>query len=320
MSAVRRRRFRAWPLLAAVVLAIVLAGGGAVLWQLSRDPLAALPRAGNEVAVVVSEPEPGGGRVIEEVTLSSPALGSARIVVSLPDPLPVRRIPVVVVLGGLGSGRKTLGYIPDVGDNALVGYDWPIPRHLPAALELLREAPGLYRRALVVPGQVAAAMRWLADRPWADRERISLLGFSLGAHAAPAVQRLAAAEGVYVGWTILAYGGTPIGEVLAGHPRVRPDWARPLLGIAADLLLRPVEPAEHLPHLTGRFLVLTGDDDSFIPAAAAARLEALTPEPRTVVRLGGGHMGVGEGQEALLEEIIRTSRDWLAAEGAINPY
>jgi pimeloyl-ACP methyl ester carboxylesterase len=107
--------------------------------------------------------------------------------------------------------------------------------------------------------------------------------------------------------------------LLAGHPRVRPDWLRPIVGELATLLLRPVDPVEHLPHLTGRFLLLGGRADELIPKAAADRMRAVTPEPKTVVLFTGDHMGVGPGQMELLERIVRTSTEWLIEMGAVNP-
>ena len=169
-----------------------------------------------------------------------------------------------------------------------------------------------------------AGIDWAAVQPWADPDRISLLAFSLGALAAPATQRLAASAGRTIGWTVLAYGGAGLGEMLAGHPRFQPatfglDWAKPALARTTDILLRPVEPAMHLPHLKGRFLVIAGETDRFVPETAARRFRDLTPEPKTILRLPGDHMGIGPGQQALLDEIIRASRDWLRREGAIDP-
>jgi dipeptidyl aminopeptidase/acylaminoacyl peptidase len=42
--------------------------------------------------------------------------------------------------------------------------------------------------ALAITAQVNSALSWLIAQPWADRQRISLLGFSLGALAAPAIE------------------------------------------------------------------------------------------------------------------------------------
>ncbi|MFQ5776128.1 MAG: alpha/beta hydrolase family protein [Kiloniellaceae bacterium] len=304
-----------------VLAAAILVGvGGFVAWLAVRDPIAALPRAGGPARLFVTEQATReNGRLLQRYVLREDALGEIRLVVSFPDPLPQRPLPVLVVVGGLGAAVKTARYIPPSGDNILVVYEWPIPRKLPKGLALTRVAFDYYGRLLAAPGQVAAVIEWLAARPWADAGRVSLLGFSLGALAAPAVQRLSQAAGRRIGWTVIAYGGADLGALVAGHPYLRPDWFKPLAAQAVRLLLRPVEPAEHLPHLSGRFLILGGGEDEFIPRRSARLLRDLTPEPKTFVELAGDHIGVGADQVARLHEIVRVTGRWLAEAGAVNP-
>ncbi len=304
-------------LLGLLTVGLILAG--CATWLALRDPLAALPRAESPVQSVPGQAERRDGRLFQHHVLRSSDLGPIGLTVSLPDPPPDRPLPVLMVLGGLNSGEKNLRHVPPAGENALVGYDWPLPRKLPRGVDLLRAGPALYRRLLEVPGQVAAGAGWLADQPWADTERISLLGFSLGALVAPAAQRLVQTKGQSIGWTVLAYGGTDLGTILAAHPRVRPAAARPLVGMLANLLLRPLEPAEHLPWLSGQFLLIGGSNDQMVPRSSAERMRALTPEPKSVVLLTGEHVGMGEGQQALMTEIVRLTGSWLIAQGAVNP-
>src|SRR5262249_44274561 len=162
-------------------------------------------------------------------------------------------------------------YITRPGENAIVGYDWPIPTRLPQGFEFVLQAPDLYQRAMRVPGQVAAALAWLTAQDWAAPDRVSALGFSLGALAAPVAEHVARRHGREVGWTALAYGGSPLGALLAANPHLKPRWAGLSLAALANLFLRPLDPAEHLPELGGRFLVIGGRDDAFVPEPAARR-------------------------------------------------
>src|SRR5258708_15320337 len=100
---------------------------------------------------------------------------------------------------------------------------------------------------------------------------------------------------------------------------MKPRWEAPLSRRVVGLVLRPVEPGERLPHLRGRFLVVGGRDDAFVPEAAARRMGDLAPAPKTIVLLEGGHMGVGANRQALLTEIIAVTTRWLADERAVNP-
>ena len=293
--------------------------GGLVCWLGLRDPLAALPRATEIPLATGFATESRNGRMLHHVVLDAPGVGRIGLAISLPDPLPKRPLPIVMVVGGLATGESNIRHIPGGGDNAIVGYDWPIPTRLPQGWGFIREVPDLYDRALRVPGQIAAALGWLAGQDWADPQRTSLLGYSLGALVVPAAQRLAELQGRTIGWTVLAYGGSPVGALLAANPYLKPRWAAPILSRVADVVFRPVEPGEHLPRLRGRFLVVGGRDDAFVPEAAARRMRDLAPEPKTIVLLEGGHMGVGADRQALLAKIIAVTTRWLADESAVNP-
>jgi hypothetical protein len=303
------------------VVAALIAG---VAYLRTIDPLAALPRDDpSRLSTVEQWRERWQGRTLLHVALDGEAVGRVRFVVSLPEPMPGGRLPLVVVLGGLSGGSSSIREISavagDPGPSAFVGYDWPLPAREPGLAEIALRLREFRRGVLTVPGQVDAILAWASRQAWVDPSRVSLLGFSLGAFVVPASQRLALLRGAAVGWTVLGYGGAPIGEVIAGHPKAGPAWLRPLLGAGADLLLRPVEPSLHLPHLRGRFLVLGAADDRLVAPRAAQRLAELTPEPRTVVRIEGDHMGRGPDRWKLLARVIGVSRAWLVEQGAIEP-
>ena len=81
------------------------------------------------------------------------------------------------------------------------------------------ERMGLYKGVYHAPGQITAAIEWIATQRWAEIERISLLGFSVGAIVAPAVQHLLERRGtINIGWTVLAYGGADIGKIVNYNP------------------------------------------------------------------------------------------------------
>ena len=302
---------------------------GAALGLLALLVLVTRPSPGESLAVLMQgrgsataslqQASREASRLIRLHRIEDPAVGEIGLVVSLPEPLPKRPLPVVVVLGGLGPGLDAIRHLPPAGQNVIVGYDWPLPEKLPKGFALLREGAALYGQLLRVPGQIAEAVRWVAAQPWAEQDRISVLGFSLGALAAPGAQRVLEAQGLSVGWTVLAYGGADLGNLVRHHPRLVPSWLRPLADWIAGTYLRPLDPAEHLPHLSGRFLLIGGKDDGLVPEASARLMRDLAPEPKTVVLLDGQHIGVGKGQEALLHEILKVVESWLTEQGAVNP-
>jgi hypothetical protein len=307
--------WRRWSWLVAAALILVLTLAAA--WWEARDPVFELPRAGSMPDLVEITTRHDGGRLLQHVTLSVVPFGPIGFTISLPDPLPSRKLPVVMVLGGLGTGEHNIRAIADGGENAIVGYDWPLPERFakrigPVGLIALR------RLVLDIPGQVAAAWRWIAAQPWSDNDRYTLVGVSLGAIAAPAIQRVAAIENVEIDWTVLAFGGAPLGALVEADQRIRPAWIRPVLALGADLLLRPVDPAVHLPFLTGRFLTLDATEDSIVGAGPSRWLEELTPTPKQSIHLSGEHVGAGPDRGTQLAAVIAATCGWLLENGAIN--
>jgi hypothetical protein len=309
---------RALAVILAGLLILFVLGIGVLLWQSRDDPIAALPKSSGTVLNSQHE-EVRIGRLFRHVILSDERLGHIGFTVSLPEPVPERRLPLVIVLGGAGTGENNIRFVESVGDNVVVGYDWPLPTPLPKGLRLAWKLPSLRGHVLSVPGQIAAMLDWLAMQPWSDPERISMLGFSLGALAVPAAERVSDREGVHVQWTVLAYGGVGFGTLVAGDQRIRPSWLRPLLGAGAELFLSPLEPAAHLPRLAGRFLILGAAHDTIVDPQAAAKLEELAPRPKTIIHTNGDHIGTGVNRRELLVKAMAATRQWLITEGAVNP-
>ena len=306
-------------LIISAILGLLLVGSVMlVFWTSGRHPLVFLPSPEHGLNAERTSLAGQNNRHFEHIKLHGNTLGDIGCALSLPDPLPSEKIPVVLVLGGLVTGENSIRYLKNAGNNAIVGYTWPVPVRLNGLGDFMLQAPDLYHRVMTIPGQVASALRWLIEQPWADAERISLLGFSQGALAVPAVQNIAAHDGIHIGWTIIAYGGAPLGALLAANPHMKPPWLRKALAPLVDLVFHPLEPTIHLPHLSGKFLVLEGRDDRLIPKTARNRLREAVPEPKTVITFEGDHLGVGADKMALLQNIIETSRKWLIENGAIN--
>jgi dienelactone hydrolase len=307
-------------LIIAGILALLLSAPALLwFWACHRDPLAALPPPEHGLQADRQALPAPDGRTVSRLTLHGKSLGDIVFTLSLPEPLPQAKLPLVLVLAGLATAENSLRYIQDPGDNAVAAYAWPVPSRLAGAAAALRQGPQIYRRVLAVPGQAVSILHWLRAQPWADGGRVSLLGYSLGALAAPAVLDVAGHDGIHVGWTIIAYGGAPLGAVLAANPSLKPPWLRRALAPLLDLALHPLEPTLHLPRVSGKFLVLQGQDDGLIPGAARDRLKAAVPDPKTIITFEGTHMGVGPQKMALLQEIIAASKRWLMENGAVNP-
>lgn len=301
-----------------LTLAVPLA---VMLWRASGDPLAALPVATTPVRVIEDTREAvdlaGVARVVRRVTLDGGALGPIRFAISLParSPLPV---PALVLLGGMRKGADQVDAVPDLGANALVAYEYPFGRRLRAATLLgPRALPRFQRQVFSVPGQVSALIRWLRTEPEIDGARVSLIGASLGGLYFPAAHRLAASRGLAPGPGVFGFASADLGPLLRiALEQDLPDLVATPLARAAARLLAPLEPAAHLPRLRGPFLVLHGTADGMIPAEGAARMVTLTPAPRQVVEIGGGHVGDAD---AVTRRAVALTRSWLTERGRLSP-
>ncbi|NIV03737.1 MAG: hypothetical protein GWN59_03685 [Calditrichae bacterium] len=305
------------------VLIIVMAGliGGWGIWARLQDPLEVIDY-GIENLKVVSDftyPDTASGqkRIYHDVTLWSGSLDTLKITISFPETIPERGLPVSVILGGLETGRKSLQYIPDHGNNAVIAYQYPYsPRYWydGAALE---QIPIIRNAALKAPAQIEALCRWAVQQSWSNGKPVNVLGYSFGALFVPAVYHLAVHHQLTLGPGVIAYGGANLYELLRANFRKINPFVRPFLAWFAATALYPGEPELHLPHLKGKFLIINGKNDHQVPRECWRLLHKLTPEPKTIIFLNEGHMRPRKVE--LNEKIIRISKEWLLRRDAINP-
>lgn len=307
---------------AVALVATLAAAAGWAAFQHLRDPVAALDREIGEVRVVrdsAYRATTSGGeeRVYRDLTLATAGAGTVRIATSRPASPPGHDLPLAFIVGGLRTGRAALDVVPRHGDNLLAAYEYPGGGDERLEGAGLADAPAIRRAILGVPAQIGVAAEFVRREPGVDSGRASLLGYSLGALFVPAAQRLAAERGAPFRAVVLAYGGADLARLIRASLDLRPALLRRCAARAVATAIRPLEPALHLPHLPGEFLVLHGTGDERIPEASVRRLIRLTPDPKEVVRLEGGHMGPG--RDEVNERVVRRSQAWLARRGHAEP-
>ncbi len=257
-------------------------------------------------------------RKIKKVRLLHSDLGHINLAISFPKNYSNAALPILFILGGIETGLESINHVSDIGNNILVGFDWPINENLPDGKEIILKFNDLYKDIYNSPKQAAVAIEWAGNQHWAE-SRISLLGFSIGAIVAPSVQRLIEhRDNIKIDFTVLAYGGTNIGLLVNKNPYIKPKWLKPLLGWVLQIIFNSIDPKENLPYITGNFLIINGKKDNLIPLKSSSSMQELTPLPKKIILLDGNHMGIGKKQKKLLKVIIENTRKWLIENNAIN--
>ncbi len=307
-----------------------LAGGGlllalALLWfwvagEYRRNPMPLLDQPATPLVIQTLRESTfltaaGETRRLLEYELHGAPEGPVRLALSLPMD-PGKPLPVVIILGGLDVGKESLRYVDAHGPNALVALAYPRPTQDLYEGKALFKLPRIRRAALAVPSQVCASAAWIRHQAWADPRRVSLLGYSFGAMFVPATARLARVHGIPFRTLVMAYGGADLPGLLAANSEFRPAWMKSLAAHLVGAVVRPLEPALHLPYLKEETLFLSGLRDERVPLAYARLMQSLKPEPKTILELDEGHMDPS--LPVLNRKIVATSQAWLVGRGALD--
>lgn len=291
------------------LLGAVLAGVAVSIWlaiwspdALLRDPLP-LYRQG----AATSSPEITGDRTVRHIRLVGPDGETIAFRVSQPTKQPLNPLPVLVIVTGFSGAPDPIQHITHPGQNVIVSY------HPPFDPEVRLETLSLFniwqaRRVIYrMPEEVSALLAWTGRQEWADRKRINLAGYGLGAAILPAIRRRAAATGQPVKASIFINGGADFEALASAGLGGAMAWL-------TGQLLRPLDPAIHLPEISGPFLIINTDDDKAIPESTRSALETLLPEPTTIASVIRG-----TSPEDYIARIIRVAQNWLVAQSALTP-
>jgi dienelactone hydrolase len=212
----------------------------------------------------------GGRRVLLQFQVGADTVPAALLLPTSPIPA-----PATLLLHGYTSRKERM--IESVGQ-ALLGHgiaslaiDLPLhgERHEPLERESLNNPLGLVRRWNAALAECRAALRYLADRPDIDGERLALVGYSLGSYLGVMV----AAREPSVRALVLAAGGD--------LPETTP-YARIIRAV--------VDPARAVRKLAGRpLLMVNGRNDRTIRPSQAERLFAAAREPKEIQWWDAGH-------------------------------
>ncbi len=249
-------------------------------------------RQGHLTTIAVEHGRTSFGQLTESLELRSDSGLSvaARLIrnESLDVPL-----PVLVILGGFQTGRDAGDLFGDVGHRAVISVDYPYagPKKV-RGLGGMLDAIGPARQAFLdTAPALSIVVDWLVQQPWADADRIVIVGASLGVPFAAT----AAARDTRIRGAMLVHGAADnrlwLEANLAG--RVGPELLRyPLSVILWWMAYGPAhETSEHVAAIAPRPVLIVGARaDERTPAGQSERLYEMAGEPKRLRWTEGGHI------------------------------
>lgn len=217
--------------------------------------------------------------------------------------------PVLITLGGVGTGRRTIDYLGNTGNWIVLALDYPYrgSRESMSHGEFLTVLPEARRAMLDTVPAGMLGLDYLWSRDDVDRQRVVLAGGSFGALFSPA---LAAADERITAVMIL-FGAGNLGALIDANLEVA--WPiKPLARWIGSLIVSPMEPLKYIHRIAPRpVFMLCGSEDEAMPERCTRALYDRSGEPKTIRWLPLGHVNIRavEFHEQVLGECVAWLRD-----------
>lgn len=256
------------------------------------------------------------GQLTEKVVLTSDSGLSVLLRLIRNDDGDVKR-PVLVVLGGHRTGSDAVDLFGDVGERVVVGVDYPYggPEKVRGMTQVLSTIP-LARQAMLdtIPA-VSLALDWLLAQPWADENRVIVIGASLGVPFAAT----AAARDERIRGAMLVHGAADNRLWIEAQLARRIDTQAmhyPLSVILHWLAYGPaLDTGERIGKIAPRPVVIIGArDDERTPAGQAELLYELAGEPKRLRYTEGAH--IEPDRSEIIAALLRIADEEMAFLGA----
>lgn len=226
-----------------------------------------------------------------------------------------RQHPVFVILGGVGTGRRTIDYLGDTHGVVLFALDYPYEgkRSGLSTLEFLSSLPGMRRAVINTVPAVQLAVDYLLSRSDVDPDRIILASGSVGAILSPAV----AATDPRIDALVVLFGGGDIQSLIRTNLD-RPFWMTVPAAWLGKVITAPVEPLRYIGEVSPRpTFFLNGTEDLGFPVASVRLLHDAAREPKTIRWIEAGHVIIDrpEFHDQVTEELVA----WLLEEELVPP-
>ena len=184
---------------------------------------------------------------------------------------PGETLPVIVVMGGEGTGKDAVDLVGTPRGIAYLALDYPYrgSQELDAFWESVAAIPAIQQAFLDSPPAMSLAVDWLQQQPWFDQDNVELVGASLGV---PFTAVAGAIDERFTGVWLLHGGAENVPWVMhAGRRYIENEFLRGIAARGALLLVygNSFRTMDWIPRIAPRPLVIVAaKDDDFVPHEA----------------------------------------------------
>ena len=203
-------------------------------------------------------------------------------------------LPVIIVMGGEGTGKDAVDLVGTPQGVAYVALDYPYngDQELDAFWESVGAIPDIQQAFLDSPPAMSLALDWVQQEPWFDSDRVELVGASLGV---PFTAAAGALDARFSRVWLLHGGADNVAWVMhAGRKYIKNEFLRSIVGRGALLLVygNSFRTLDWIPDIAPRPLVvvMAKDDDYVPPEAQAPFVEAAESEFIELIWTEGQHI------------------------------
>jgi hypothetical protein len=228
-----------------------------------------------------------------------------------PEVEPGDKLPVIVMLGGEGTGRNAVDLVgrPDGVVYAALDYPYEGDQELDAFWESIAAIPGIQQAFLDSPPALSLAVDWLEQQDWLDPGRVELVGASLGV---PFTAVAGALDTRFSRVWLLHGGARNFPWVMhVGRRYIENEWLRSIVARSALLLVygASFDTEAWIREISPRELVIVSarDDDFVPPKAQQPFIEASASDHVELLWTEGKHVQPSRKEELgqLLDIVLR---------------
>src|SRR5690606_3050048 len=303
-----KRLVRRIALVAGLPLLVTLAAGWLAVRTLTSDPRPYFAERYEPLAVVQSDDgKLENGYLLRDVRFTTSGGLDVDITVKRPasnaDSLVPR--PVVLLLGGHRTGRDAARLIEDTRGMTVVAMSYPFHGNERAkGFAVVKEVANARAAVLDTPPAVRVTLDWISSQPWADTDRLEIVGVSFG--AAFAVIAGALDDRISRVWAIHGAGNPYLLLRTNLEPYVPTGVLQGVVAGLANVAINgpQLAPERWTAELAPRPLIMVNaTGDSRMPREAVMTLYESAVGPRELVWHAGDHVSTSK------RELIRALVD-----------